>query len=158
MQAVRITSATGRTGRVMRASLVSRSGPSRALLEELRRDHHLLNLGRAYVDLGDARVSPVALDVELAQVAVAAVNLNGQMRATGGGLRGVPLGDRCFLGVWAAGVAQPRRPIREPAGALHLDRHVREHLPDRIELADRAVELLALAGIAHRRLPGRLRD
>src|SRR5437879_577379 len=121
MQAVRMTSATGRTGRVMRASLVSRSGRGCALLEELPRDHHLLDLGRAFVDLGDARVPPIALDVELAQVAVATVNLNGQMRATGGGLRGVPLGDRRFLGVRAAGVAQPRRLIREPAGALHLD-------------------------------------
>src|SRR5213075_564045 len=115
MAAVKITRATGRMGRVIRSSLsietTSRNAPGRVLLEELQRDHHLLNLGRAFVDLGDARIAPVPLDVELAQVPVAAVHLRRQMRAARGGLRSVPFGDRGFLGVRPAQVTEPRRAV-----------------------------------------------
>src|SRR5207245_1125230 len=105
MHAVRITKAIGRTGRVMGSSgwaaasversLGSRrSGLERVLLDHLGRDHHLLDLGRPLVDLADARIAPVALDDELGQIAVAAVHLDGPVSAAGGGLGGMPFGER----------------------------------------------------------------
>src|SRR5215831_19750165 len=45
--------------------------------QELARDHHLLDLVRPLADLGQLRVAQVALHVELARVAVAAVDLHG---------------------------------------------------------------------------------
>ena len=48
-----------------------------ALLQDLARDDHLLHLVGALADLGQLGVAQVALDVELARVAVAAVDLDG---------------------------------------------------------------------------------
>src|SRR5437773_1230001 len=109
MHAVRITSATGRTGRVMwppfrfHSALAPRlpqppgpercapasGGGDRMLLEHLPRDHHLLHLGRSLVDLADPRVTPVALDLELRQIAIASVHLDRPVRAPGAGFAGV---------------------------------------------------------------------
>src|SRR5207247_11338376 len=153
MHAVRITRAIGRTGRVMGSSgwtagSVAASGrPSgleRVLLEYLRRDHHLLNLGRAFVDLADAGVAPVALDAELGQITVASVYLDGPVGAAGAGLGSVPLGQRGFLDVGSPLVAQPRRLVGEQPRRVDLDRGVRQHLADGVELADRPVECPAL--------------
>src|SRR5882672_2749442 len=98
---VRITSATGRTGRFMRSSVMGcwgmRSCRERVLLEQLPRDDHLLDFGGAFVQLGDAGVAPVALYLELGQVAVAAVHLDRPVRAPGRRLGGVPLGERGLL-------------------------------------------------------------
>src|SRR5260221_12894226 len=51
-------------------------GVARALLGEVARDQQPLDLAGAFVDLRDARVAIVALDRIVAQVAVAAVDLD----------------------------------------------------------------------------------
>src|SRR5271156_6593949 len=74
------------------------TGPGSALLgrraQELARDHHLLDLVGPLADLGQLGVAQVALDVELAGVAVAAVDLHGGVAGADGGARRVVLGDR----------------------------------------------------------------
>src|SRR6185436_10291391 len=99
MAAVRITSATGRTGLFILSSLSrgSRAWGRRVFLQNLRRDHHLLDFGRSFVDLGDAGVAPEALHRELGEVSITAVHLDGQVRGTRGGLGGMPFGERSFL-------------------------------------------------------------
>src|SRR5438874_2408458 len=79
----------------------------RVLLQHLAGHHHLLHFGRAFVDLADPRVAPVALDVVLAHVTVTAVHLDREVRAVRGGFGGVPLGERSFLRVWPPQVAEP---------------------------------------------------
>src|SRR4051812_47197953 len=67
--------------------------PSRdGSLQESIRDHQPLDLGRAFVDLGDPRVAEVPLDVELLRVAHPAVDLDGLVGDPVRGLAGVELG------------------------------------------------------------------
>src|ERR1700688_5293498 len=48
--------------------------------------------------------------------------------------------------------------IAKLARRFDLDRHVRELVPDHLEVADRLAELLAILRILDRALEGRLRD
>src|SRR5437588_12349974 len=59
--------------------------------EDRARDHEALDLARPLVDLGDLRVSVVALDRKLLRVAVAAENLDRLGRLPPGHLRGEQL-------------------------------------------------------------------
>src|SRR4051812_16432940 len=54
-------------------------------------DHDALDLARAFVDLGDLRITVVALDGELAGIAVAAEHLDRLLRDVDCGARGVEL-------------------------------------------------------------------
>jgi hypothetical protein len=69
-------------------------------------DQDLLHLGGAFVDLADAHVAVDALDREVADVAVAAEDLDGRRAHALGHLAGEELGHRRFLQAGAAGVLQ----------------------------------------------------
>src|SRR6185369_10736415 len=60
------------------------------------RNHHALDLARAFIDLGDLRVAEVALERHLFRVPHAAVDLHSLVRDPHRGLRGSQLGDRSF--------------------------------------------------------------
>src|SRR5205085_10394043 len=67
---------------------------SERLPEQRVRDDETLDLGRSFVDLGDARVAEVTLHVELLRVPHAAVDLHRLAVDAVGGLAGVELGHR----------------------------------------------------------------
>src|SRR5579871_1193765 len=69
----------------------------RERLEELAGDDHLLDLVRALADLAELGVAHVALDVELARVAVTAVDLHGGVARPHRGARRVVLRRRRLL-------------------------------------------------------------
>src|SRR5450631_325712 len=83
--------------------------------QELARDHHLLDLVGPLADLGELGVTQVALDVELARVAVAAVDLDGRVAGAHRGAGGVVLGDRRLRGGAPPLVLQPGRPPDQEA-------------------------------------------
>ncbi len=117
------------------------------LLGERAADHHALDLVGALEDLHDLGLAHVALDREVAGVAVAAEHLHG----VGGDLHGVvggdQLGDRRLGRERQPLVLEPRRrEVRRPRG---LDRggHVGQHEREALVLDDRLAEGLALAGV-----------
>src|SRR5436309_15327183 len=87
-----------------RLSLILASPTRRRSLEHLERDHELLDLRRALVDLRDLRVAEGALDLGLADEAEAAVDLHGVGGDLHGRLGREELGHRLLLRVWAAGI------------------------------------------------------
>src|SRR6266581_4014648 len=106
---------------------VSRTGSSRLRmargglpLEDVARDHQPLDLARAFVDLGDLRVSVVALDRELLRVAVAAEDLDRLAGLAARHLRGEELRLRARLRVRLVVLLQPRRAMDEEAGRVDL--------------------------------------
>src|SRR5450631_2842001 len=126
--------------------------------QELARDHHLLDLVGPLADLGQLGVAQVALDVELAGVAVAAVDLHGGVAGADGRPRRVVLGDRRFLGGALSLILHPGGAPDEQARGVQLGRHVGQHVLDRLELAERLAELHPLLGVAARSLERRAPD
>src|SRR5436305_14645532 len=145
-----VASATGSASTAIRVS----SG----LGEHPVGDHHLLDLAGALVDLGDAGVAEVALDVVLLGVAVAAVDLQRLVGDPLGHLGGEQLGLGGFEGVALLVLLGPRRLPGEQAGGVELGRHVREVELDRLEVGEMGAELLALLRVGQRLLEGPLGD
>src|SRR6266446_1458753 len=81
--------------------------------EDRARNHEALDLARTLVDLGDLRVSVVALDRELLRVAVAAEDLDRLGRLAPGHLRGEQLCLRPRLGVGLASLLELGRSVDE---------------------------------------------
>src|SRR5882672_5950866 len=69
-------------------------------------DDQPLNIRRAFMDLADAYIAIDAFDAKVAQVAVAAMRLDGLGAHPLGHLRGKQLGHRRFLEARLAGIAQ----------------------------------------------------
>src|SRR5262245_54914063 len=129
------------------------------LLEQRAGDHDALDLARAFVDRGDARVTVVALDGELLGKSVAAVDLDGLVRDPVGGLGGEELRHR--------GGATPAGTARVPIGGgphdeqprrVHEGGHLCELLLDRSELRDRLPEGPPLARVPQGLVERGLRD
>src|SRR5690606_28085018 len=76
------------------------------LLRQRPRDHHALDIRGALVDLADADVAVDALDREIGEIAVAAMDLDGVGTDAFGHLAGEQLGHRRLLEAGLAGVAQ----------------------------------------------------
>src|SRR5262249_30214124 len=134
-----------------------RSRPTMRSEAELARDDRQLDLRRALRDRHQASVAPEALHGKLGDVAVAAVNLHGLPRDPLRHLGGEELRHRRLAHPRSL-VEEPRRAPHRGARRLHLHRHARELELDGLELRYLLPELLALAGIAERRLECRLAD
>src|SRR3954465_14121235 len=88
--------------------------------EDLARDHESLDLARPLVDLGDLRVTVVALDGKLLRVAVAAEDLDRLAGHAPRRLRREQLRLRPLLGVRQPLLLAPRRPVHEEARRVDL--------------------------------------
>ena len=108
-----------------------------AFVSELAADHQPLNVGRALIDRGDAHVAIDALDGEVVEIAVAAVDLDGRRADLFSHLRGEQLGHRCLLEAGAAFVAQARGVQHHQLGRLQRRCHVGQAEGDRLMLDDR---------------------
>src|SRR5438477_1397421 len=104
-------------------------------------EHYLVGPGS---DPVQPQVAPGALDAVLLHVAGAAVDLDALVGHLDGDPRGVQLGHRDLpYGVLAV-LEPPRRRIDELPRGLDLRGHVRELVPDHLEVADLAAERLPL--------------
>src|SRR3954471_6669890 len=133
------------------------SGRSRTLTEGASY-HHALDVVRAFVDLRHAHVAPQALDREVGDVAVAAVDLDGVRADALGHLGCKQLRHRRFADARLALVAQPCCVQIELARCFDLGRHVGAAKADRLVLEDRLANALALLGVRHGRLERGARD
>src|SRR5215467_3870752 len=118
------------------------------------RDDLLHDLGGAGGDGPEAHVAEEALHGELAHVAVAAVELHGVVGDAVRHLGGEELGHGHFGDAVRALRVEGDRAIEERAGSLDLRGHVRHTMAQRLLLAERAVEGMALAQIGHGVLEG----
>src|SRR6266851_5463697 len=94
-----------------------------------------------FENLGEPRVAPIALEWEILGVAVTAVNLERIAGHPLGHLGGEPLHHRGFLVTPAFAVDFGRDEVHELARRFDIRRHLGEFEPDRLELADRTLEL-----------------
>src|SRR5580704_1780772 len=149
-----------------RARLEARTMPSlpRSVFRDLASDDEALNVAGALVDLAYANVAVDALDREIGDIAVAAMDLDRVGGDAFGHLRGEELGHRRLFDARFASVA-PRRGVEHQAvRRSDLGRHVGEAEGHRLLLDDRLAEGRALAGIGEgglisgARHPDRLRS
>ena len=126
--------------------------------EQAPRDEQLLDLVRALADQEQRRVAVVPLGPELRRVPVAAVDPHAVERVLLGGLGREVLRHPCLEVGALAGRLLPRRLDRQEPRRLRARRHLREHQLDRLVLADRLAERLALARVGERVVERRLRD
>src|ERR1035438_9337230 len=94
---------------------ISRSRAEGLPGEDVLGDDHALDLAGAFADFAELRVAEVSLDVELADVAVAAVHLDGHVARARRGLAREELGHGGGLRVRLAGIGAARGPV-EPRG------------------------------------------
>src|SRR5262249_26876605 len=132
-----------------RASRTGPGAPSPSFVSSqyLARYDELLDLRRALVDLRDLPVTEAALDLVLADVAVAAVDLDGVGRHLHRGLSGEVFRHGRRLHVRLARILERRGPQREQPRALDGRGHVGQHPLDHLVLTDGDAERLAFAGI-----------
>src|SRR6202041_68469 len=128
------------------------------LLHDAPADYLVLNFAGALEDRQNARIAPEALRLELHRVAVAAMHLH---RFACDPLS--HLGGECFreAGLVVASLARiffGGGEVAKLARRLDLDRHVRELVPNHLEVADRLSELLAILRVLDRAFERRLRD
>src|SRR3954468_11235324 len=113
----------------------------------MSRDDGALNLAGAFVDACNPRVANMALDGELAHVAVCSVDLQRTVAYAVRGLRREELGHSCF--------AAERVPITfalgghetQELGGIDLGLAVGQEPLDRLEIGDRATELVTFARV-----------
>src|SRR6266540_3573266 len=123
------------------------------------RDDQALDLARALEQGVDLGVAVPFLDREVADVAVAAADLDRLLGDLDRHLAGLELGHRAFgPGELAAVAALPQRLPDQRPGGLDLGRHVGQHEGDRLVLDQGPAELLALLRVLQRELERRPRD
>src|SRR5713226_236316 len=137
--------------RASRGSTAPAEAPRAAALlltlvaRERLRDHEPLDLARALEQRVDLGVAVPLLDREVADVAVAAADLDRLLRDLHCHLAGLQLRHRALgLLELAAAAAFPQRSPDQRARRLDLSRHVGEHERDGLVLDQRPSELLAL--------------
>src|SRR5882762_3461364 len=131
----------------------------RSVLGQRPRDDDSLDLARAFEQRVDLGVAVPLLDRKVANVAVAAADLDCLLRDLDRDLPGLQLGHRALgLLELAAVAAFPQRAPDQRAGGLDLSGHVREHEGDRLVLDQRLAELLALLRVLEGELEGGPRD
>src|SRR5207253_1729041 len=123
------------------------------------RDDEALDLAGAFEKGVDLGVAVPLLDGEVADVAVAAADLDRLLGDLHRHLAGLELRHRAFgLGELATVAAFPQGPPDQRAGGLDLGRHVGEHEGDRLVLDQGASELLALLRVLQGELEGSASD
>src|SRR2546422_9329108 len=122
--------------------------------QDMLRDDQLLNLVRALVQPEDACIAEIPLHVEVAAEPVSPVHLDGPVRDPLGHLGSVELGHRDLDGVVLSQIPQVRRTKGEEAGGVALDRRLRDHPRDQLEVADGPSECLAVFHILGRGFEG----
>src|SRR5258706_11383456 len=115
-------------------------------------DDQPLDVARTLVDLAAAQVEIDALDGEVGDVTVAAVNLDRSRAHALGHLGGEELGHRCFLEARLSRIAQARRVPDHLSRDLDLGCHVGESEGDRLMLDERLTEGLPLARVPECRI------
>src|ERR1039458_2468997 len=138
--------------------LIARCGPCWSLLlQHTPADDLVLDLTGALEDRQYARVAPEALRLELHRVSVTAMHLHRLARDPFGHLGGKRLGQSGFVVASLAGVFFAGGEVAKLARGFDLDGHVRQLVPDHLEVADRLAELLAVLRILDRAFERRLR-
>src|SRR5947209_2844394 len=118
-------------------------------------DDKALDLRGALEDRVDLRVAVPAFDGILADVAVAAEDLDGLLGDPHGSLAGEELGHGALAALELLGVAaHPACPPNQQTGGVDARLHVGQLEGDGLVLDDRPVELLALLGVVERVLVG----
>src|SRR5207247_2610221 len=122
------------------------AGTAMALAGRQRpRDDQALDLARAFEQGVDLGVAVPLLDREVADVAIAAADLDRLLGHLDRHLARLELGHRALGMLELAAVAAfPQRPPDQRPRGLDLGGHVREHEGDRLVLDQRPPELLAL--------------
>ena len=133
-----------------RARRAPRSDGSAGSREVAVRHDPQLDLGRALEDLRQACVAPVALDGEVGGVPGAAVDLQPLARDAFGHLAGEQLEHRRLVVDGDAGVGIGGDLVHERPARLDLGGHLGDLEPQRLEVADRPVELPALLAVGDR--------
>src|SRR6185503_6761253 len=127
-------------------------------LDELPGDDDALHFVGALADAEQRRVAVKALDHEFLRVAVAAVDAHRLVRVLEGGLGGEVLGHAGLEVAALAPVVDLGRLPYQQARCLDARRHLAELELDRLVLADRLAEGLALLRVPQRLGERRLRD
>src|SRR3972149_6152086 len=122
----------------MQSPLIIASGAFRRRPEDPLRDNELLDLVRALVQSQDAGVPEVSFHVEIPAEPIPAMNLNRAVRHAHRHLRAEQLRHRDLLRVVKPEVPELRGSQREEARGLDFRRALRDHLPDELEVPDRA--------------------
>src|SRR5688572_15619201 len=117
---------------------------------ELTRDDDALHLVGAFADAEERRVPVKPLDGELLRVAVAAVDAQRLVRVLERRLGGEVLGHAGLEIAALAAVVDGRRVLDQQSRGLDARRHLGELQLDRLVLADRLAEGVALARILER--------
>src|SRR3981081_2220592 len=131
-------------------ALVARQGPG---------DDQPLDLARAFKQRVDLGVAVPLLDREVADVSIAAADLDRLLGHLDRDLAGLQLGHRALGLLELSTVAAfPQRAPDQRAGGLDLGRQVREHESDGLVLDQRPPELLAFLGVLERELERGPRD
>src|ERR1700751_5307497 len=104
--------------------------------KHLPRDHHALHFVGALADLAQLAVPERALDGKLARIAVAAVDLDGDVAGAHPRPRRPPVGPRRPARGPALLILHPAGAADEQAGRLELGRRVGEHELDGLVVAD----------------------
>lgn len=106
-------------------------------------DQQRLNLRAAITNRADAIVSVVARDWAVVHEAPSAMHLDGEIGALGSDLAGVKLGHRELLKIGPALINIPRSAIRQEPRSVDLQRHLCNHLLNKLKPADRSAESLS---------------
>src|SRR5207244_2999668 len=131
------------------------SGPSlRRRSERPVGDDQFLDFVRAFVEAEDPGIAVVTLHVEVAAEPVPAVDLDRPIRDALRHLRPVQLRHGNLERVVQAEVPQLGRAEGEEPRRVNLQRGLRDHFADELEIADRPSEGLALLDVLHRGLEG----
>src|SRR5205085_4975747 len=124
----------------------------RSVPGDLAGDDQALDVAGALVNLADPHVAVDALDREIGEIAVAAMDLDRVRGNALGHLRAEQFRHRRLGEARLAGIALRSRVEHEAAGRGDLRRHVREAKGDGLMRDDLLAESLALLGIGKRRL------
>src|SRR6266852_5997174 len=120
------------------------------LLKQVARDDLALDLAGAFVDRDDAGVAVHALDVGLARIADAAVNLHRFIDYAIHHFAGVEFGLRRRRAQLARmRVLQPRGVVHQAARRFDFRLHIRQHPLNGLKLADSFPKRAALLGVLH---------
>src|ERR1700730_11021851 len=128
-----------------------------SVLGDVAGDDEALDVAGALVDLAHPDVAVDALDREIGDIAVAAMDLDRVRGDALGHLGGEELGHRGLFDAGLTGIAPCRGVENEAARRGDLRRHIGEAEGHRLLLDDRLAEGLALAGVGEGRLVGRTR-
>src|SRR5579863_3281662 len=134
------------------------SARTAALEPQVAADHHTLHFVRAFADLVDLAIAPIARHRILVHEPVAAVDLHGRVRAAPRHLTRKELCHGCGLRKIASLIFLPRGLQHRGPSEVDLHRHVDQLELHRLEIGYRPAELLAVLRVLGRRVVACLRE